>query len=103
MNESQIYNDYFVERVEAVLSQLTEGMTALIQSQCQMMEKLNKHLHSTTDDNLEILSSLEDIEHKIDSISKEIVSQEENTDEIKVDIEDLKNYIVVTNKIQGIK
>ena len=103
MTESQIYNEHFVERIEMTLSQLVEGMTALIQSQCQIMEKLSKHNHSTIDDTLEIMTSLEDIEHKIDNISKDIANQEENTDEIKVDIEDLKNYIVLVQAVKGIK
>ena len=103
MSEPQIYNEHFIEVIETTLSQLVESMTALIQSQCQVMAKLSKHLHSTTDDNLEILSSLEDIERKIDSLNREVVSQEENTDEIKVDIEDLKNYIVLSNKLKEIK
>jgi methyl-accepting chemotaxis protein len=103
MTESQIYNEHFVEKIEMTLSQLVEGMTALIQSQCQIMEKLSKHSHSTIDDTLEIMTSLEDIEHKIDNISKDIANQEENTDEIKVDIEDLKNYIVLVQAVKGIK
>lgn len=103
MKESQIYNEHLVERIEEMLSQIVDGMTTLIQSQCQIMEKLSKYLHSTTDDNLEILSSLDDIETKLDSISKEVLIQEENSDELKVEIEDLKNYIVLVNTVKGTK
>lgn len=94
------YNEYLVKTTQNALATIIEGITTLIQSQRQLMEKLTKHMQSTMEDNLEISSSLEDIEHKIDSLTKSLSEQEEDADEIKIDIEEIKNYIVLVNAVK---
>ena len=104
MEESQInYTEHYVQITENTLSTMIEGITTLIQSQRQIMEKLSKHIQSSLEDNLEITSSLEDIEMKIDNLSKAIDSHEEEADEMKIDIEEIKNYIVLANAIKALR
>ena len=101
MEESQIkYNEHLVKITENALAQLLEGMTVLIQSQRQLMEKVTKHIQSSTEDNLEITSQLDDIEEKLDSLTKAVDYQEEEAEEIKIDIEEIKNYVVLVNAVK---
>lgn len=104
MENTQIkYNEHLANVTESALSLMIEGMTILIQSQKQIIDKLNKHIQSSMEDSLEISSSLEDIEQKIDTLTNTLLEQEENADEIKIDIEEIKNYIVLVNAVKDRK
>ena len=103
MENTQTNNENLVTITENALTLMIEGMTILIQSQKQLIEKLNKHVQSTLEDSLQISSSLEDIEQKVDTLTKSLIEQEENTDEIKIDIEEIKNYVFLVNAVKGRK
>lgn len=102
-NTQTKYNEHLVNVTENALSLMIEGMTILIQSQKQIIDKLNKHIQSSMEDSLEISSSLEDIEQKVDTLTNTLLEQEENADEIKIDIEEIKNYIVLVNAVKDRK
>lgn len=102
-NTQTKYNEHLANVTESALSLMIEGMTILIQSQKQIIDKLNKHIQSSMEDSLEISSSLEDIEQKVDTLTNTLLEQEENAEEIKIDIEEIKNYIVLVNAVKDRK
>lgn len=94
-------NEYFTKILYSSLSNIIEGITVLVESQKLILNKLSKNISATTDDNLEISSLLEEMNSKIDSLINLMNVQEENSNELEIDLSQIKNIISsIDNKIK---
>ena len=94
-------NEYFTKILYSSLSNIIEGITVLVESQKLILNKLSKNISATTDDNLEISSLLEEMNSNIDSLINLMNVQEENSNELEIDLSQIKNIISsIDNKIK---
>lgn len=94
-------NKYFTKILYSSLSNIIEGITVLVESQKLILNKLSKNISATTEDNLEISSLLEEMNSKIDSLINLMNVQEENSNELEIDLSQIKNIISsIDNKIK---
>lgn len=94
-------DEYFKKIIYTSLSNIIEGITILVESQKIILNKLSKNNTTLADDNLEISSLLEEMNSKIDSLLKSMNTQEENSNELEIDLSQIKDILSSINKNKG--